>query len=154
MSVAGTATHMRFMDSSTEQTAAAPAAPDEPIDDDGYPTDEALDYLRSFHGSATEMITYVRSLMHNGASMLEEFDDNFGRSQQRLTLWTHGWSGCESVISALNGTMFYIMGWESSHRGGRHTFTFSPEQLALGIPWGDPAASQTARTAPEPEPTP
>ena len=113
--------------------------PEELIDNDGYPTDEALDYLRNFHGSAAEMVTYVRSLMHNGASTLENFLDDYGRDEQRLTLVTYGWSGCESVIGALHGTMFNIMFWESSHRGGKHTFTFSPQQLALVMSWGNPA---------------
>ena len=123
------------MDSSTPD-AAAPAAPEDRIDEDGYPTDEALDYLRNFHGSAAEMVSYVRSLMNNGSSTLEDFIDDYGRNEQRLTLVTCGWSGCESVIGALHGTMFNVMFWESSHRGGKHTYTFSPQQLALSMSWG------------------
>jgi hypothetical protein len=117
--------------------------PEELIDGNGYPTEEALDFLRSFHGSAEDMVAYIRSLMNNGSSTLEDFIDDYGRDEKRLTLVTGGWSGCEDVISALNGTMFNIMFWESSHRGGKHTFTFSPQQLAMVLIWGDPAAVPT-----------
>lgn len=134
------------MDSSTPD-AYAPAAPEERIDEDGYPTDEALDYLQNFHGSASEMVDFVRSLMHNGASKVEDFVDDFGREEQRLTLVTGGWSGCESVIGALQGTMFHFLLWESSHRGGKHTFTFSPQQLAMVLHWGSPSSASPATSS-------
>lgn len=117
---------------------------DELFDDDGYPTDEALDRIRTFVGTAEEMVGYVRSLMHNGGSKLEDFVDDFGRPQKRLTLITGGWSGCESVISALQGTMFHLVGWESSFRGGKHTYTFSLHQWEMSLGWGDPTASAPA----------
>lgn len=118
--------------------------PDELIDDDGYPTDEAIDYLKAFQGTGTEMVVYIRSLMNNGSSVMEDFVDDYGRDRQRLILVTGGWSGCEQVISALQETIFYAAGWESSFRGGKHTFTFSAAQLALSMRWGNPAASTPA----------
>lgn len=115
--------------------------PEELIDEDGYPTDEALDHLSSFTGSTEELVAYVRSLMHNGSSLLEDFTDDFGAPEKRLTLVTGGWSGCESVIAALSETMFQVLFWESSNRGGKHTFTFTPDQWAMRLPWSLPRPS-------------
>ena len=114
-------------------------ASEELIDGDGYPTDQALDRIGTFTGSAEEMADYVQSLMHNGGSKLEDFVDDVQRPGKRLTLVTGGWSGCESVISALHGTMFHLMFWESSFRGGKHTYTFSLPQWEMSLEWGNPA---------------
>lgn len=114
---------------------------DELIDEDGYPTDQALDRVSTFTGTAEEMTAYVQSLMHNGRATVEDFTDDFGRPGKRLVLVTGGWSGCESVVSALRGTMFHHLGWESSFRGGKHTYTFSPDQWDMSFHWGDPSKS-------------
>jgi hypothetical protein len=107
-------------------------------DGGGYPTDAAIERLQSFEGAAGEMVDYVRSLMRNGGTKLEDFQDDFDRRQKRLTLVTCGWSGCESVISALDETMFHFMFWESSFRGGLHTYTLSPKQWFIRTEWGKP----------------
>lgn len=114
---------------------------EELIDADGCPTDEALDRIRTFTGTAEEMARYVQSLMYNGGSQLEDFVDDFKRPGKRLILITCGWSGCESVISALHDTMFHLLGWESSFRGGKHTYTFSLLQWEMSFNWGDPTVS-------------
>lgn len=118
---------------------AATEPDDELIDEDGYPTDEALDRISAFTGTAEEMAAYVQSLMYNGQAAVEDFVDVIGHPGKRLSLITGGWSGCESVVGALHGTMFHIMGWESSFRGGRHTYTFSLEQWNMTFAWGNPA---------------
>ena len=111
---------------------------EERFDDDGYPTEAAIERLQSFEGSAGEMVSYITSLMRNGFSTLENFTDDFGRAQKRLTLVTGGWSGCETVIGALDSTMFHFIFWESSFRGGKHTYTFSPIQWFIRANWGKP----------------
>jgi hypothetical protein len=115
--------------------------PDELIDDDGYPTDEALDHLRAFTGSTEELVAYVRSLMYSGLSVQEDYTNVYGKPEKRLTLITAGWSGCESVIGALHETMFHIMFWESSFRGGKHTYTVSAAQWDMNLAWGIPGKS-------------
>ena len=107
-------------------------------DGDGYPTDAAIERLRTFEGRAGDLAEYVRSLMRNGFSTLEDCVDDFDRKQKRLTLVTGGWSGCESVIGALNETMFHFMFWESSFRGGKHTYTLSLPQWFIRANWGKP----------------
>jgi hypothetical protein len=116
------------------------------IDDDGYPTDEALEHLRTFTGTTEEIVAYVRSLMYNGLSVLEDFTNDYGRPEKRLTLITGGWSGCESVIGTLRETMFHPIFWESSFRGGKHTFTFSPAQWEMPLDWGIPTSPAPAET--------
>jgi hypothetical protein len=111
---------------------------EELIDEDGYPTDAAIDRIGTFTGTAEEMANYVQSLMHNGRATLEDFTDDFGRPGKRLTLVTCGWSGCESVIGALHGTVFHLLAWESSFRGGKHTYTFSLPQWEMSFDWGNP----------------
>jgi hypothetical protein len=113
---------------------------EELISEDGCPTDAALDHISNFTGTAEEMAVYVQSLMHNGRAQLEDFVDDFQRPGKRFILVTGGWSGCESVISALQGTIFHLAGWESSFRGGKHTYTFSKPQWEMPFEWGTPQA--------------
>lgn len=122
--------------------------PDELLDDDGDPTDEALDHLRTFTGSAGDMVAYVQSLMHKGRAVVEVFTDDYGRPEKRLTLITGGWSGCEAVVSALHDTMFHIMFWESSFRGGKHTYTVSAAQWDMNLAWGIPGKSTSTERHP------
>lgn len=108
------------------------------FDGDNYPTEAALERLSDFHGSAGDMTDYVRSLMRNGGTKLEDALDDFGRPIRRLTLITMGWSGCESVIGALHDTMFHFLFWESSFRGGLYTYTMSINQWRMETNWGKP----------------
>jgi hypothetical protein len=74
--------------------------------------------------------------MRNGGFKVEDYLDDWNRERKRLTLITCGWSGCESVISALHETMFHYVFWESSFRGGLFTYTFSEKQWAMESQWG------------------
>ena len=105
-------------------------------DGDGYPTDAAIAKLESFRGTAEEMAGYIQSLMRNGGAKVEDYLDEWNREHKRLTLVSMGWSGCESVIGALDGTMFHYLFWESSFRGGLHTYTFSLKQWEMESQWG------------------
>ena len=106
------------------------------FDGDNYPTEEALDRLSTFVGTPEAMTELIRSLMRNGGTKLEDALDDFGRPIRRLTLITMGWSGCESVISALHETMFHFLFWESSFRGGLYTYTMSINQWGMETRWG------------------
>lgn len=44
------------------------------------------------------------------------------RTVVRVSLATGGWSGNERIIDALDGTMFHLRFWESSHRGGLYVY--------------------------------
>lgn len=84
------------------------------LDDDGYPTEESLETLR----------TRMDSLA-NFDDAEEYFKASIGyaeRDGDELRFITSGWSGCEAVIEALMHNACTRLCWESSHRGGLHVF--------------------------------
>ena len=88
------------------------------MDTNGYPDEEELkkiaewDYC-DFHG----LMDYVKERWKYA-------DCGYwkkGRKYYRIS--TGGWSGNESIISALmENTMFWAVFWESSKRGGHYNF--------------------------------
>jgi hypothetical protein len=95
------------------------SAPEEPeeIDDDGYPSDAALERIAQWpHTDFAGLIAYVRTLWWGPPNYWEQD----GRA---LSISTAGWSGNESIIGALQrNTMFWLMCWQSSRRGGHYEF--------------------------------
>lgn len=87
------------------------------LDGNGYPTEETLETIRTW-------------------THLEKFDDllesinhlvsNYGKCEKAGDTWTFvtgGWSGNEDVIISLKENYtFWGMCWQSSERGGLHTF--------------------------------
>ena len=51
-------------------------------------------------------------------------EDHLVMSQPGIghTLITGGWSGNEDILSALSGSMFDMIHWYSSERGGKHVY--------------------------------
>jgi hypothetical protein len=41
---------------------------------------------------------------------------------RKLELHTGGWSGNEEIISVLQNSMFWVMYWQKSERGGHYYF--------------------------------
>ncbi|MGW8431406.1 hypothetical protein ACWGJ9_09790 [Curtobacterium citreum] len=118
--------HDPAVDAAWNDLAAATAGiPDEPatvepgelVDSNGYPTEEALEHLRRFTGTPAEYVTYAESLFVNGAGVhVEDLDGRWDRGMKRVSFVTGGWSGCESVISAIEGSMFsfrFAREWKS-----------------------------------------
>ena len=94
------------------------------FDDDGYPTDEALDHLANM---PYDKETGFRPIME----MAENLWTSYGRVQIKqdaeklyYQFTTGGWSGNESVISALkeNHSFFWPVCWVMSKRGGYYEF--------------------------------
>lgn len=104
--------------------------PVESLDGNGYPTKEALTRLDQHAGTPEALVEKLRPLMENyGFVLVEDFVDDFGNvPSKRVTLVTGGWSGCEEVIGRLSNTLFNFAFWESSWRGGKHTYVV-PEKL-------------------------
>jgi hypothetical protein len=86
------------------------------FDRDGYPTDETLQAIRDWpHTDHAGLIEYVREAWSDYGRMWEQ--------DGMLKLATGGWSGNESITSALSGNaIFMALWWESSHRGGLEVF--------------------------------
>lgn len=101
---------------------------DEPIDDDGYPTEAALKRIREWEWKEDGffgLADFVVSLWHfdDWATYRPMAKDEDGHEYRELRLATAGWSGNESIIAALHqNMMFAMLCWQSSHRGGLHIY--------------------------------
>lgn len=96
------------------------------LDEDGYPTEETLDYVVNYRvenvNSALYLFEKVLELWWNlDYSHSTEVKD--GEIVHYIS--TLGWSGNESLISALRGNhLFWILYWAESRRGGHYKFAF------------------------------
>lgn len=88
------------------------------ISEDGYPTQDTLNYIRNFDPFTENLDNFIDYLMSNWVNGYQaEFNNG------TLKLSTGGWSGCESVIKALeDNTKFWMLFWYSTTRGGHYEF--------------------------------
>ena len=92
-----------------------------------YPTDAELEYVRTWDTDKSSILDFIEELRR-----LWWADDwGFKCAQPEsnvleLELHTGGWSGNEEVIGALQGTMFWILYWQMSKRGGHYYFRIDP----------------------------
>jgi hypothetical protein len=103
------------------------------FDDDGYPTDEALEVIRSFYGTPRQLVAYIKRLWRYAEALSVEKctdDDRFPRDhpEVEISFATVGWSGNENIISSLDDTMFSFMHWYLSKRGGLYVYRVSEER--------------------------
>ncbi len=91
------------------------------LDEDGYPTDDALDAIEEwpYQLGWLPLMGAIRRIWRIGN--WAEVDTVDPRMQ--FTLTTGGWSGSESIIRSLErNVLFWACCWVSSHRGGKHVF--------------------------------
>lgn len=101
-------------------------------DPHGYPTDEALRSFRTHSRTVNELIDFAADLFNDDYGSFTTATDADGALT--LTYITGGWSGNEEVITALESTMFHMLCWESSHRGGKHVYRVPTGQLEWRLP--------------------
>lgn len=92
--------------------------PQEPLDEDGYPTDEALEFIESYDITKDDpngLIKFIEDIWYFG-------DWGFKRDGDKLELHTGGWSGNESIIYSLQKNFFWTLFWDTSQRGGHYFF--------------------------------
>lgn len=91
------------------------------IDKDGYPTEEALGYIKNYdilNQPIKKLIEFIQELWS-----YKDFFILRGKKTLTLELHTGGWSGNESIIQALaENILFWSMYWEKSVRGGHYYF--------------------------------
>jgi hypothetical protein len=90
------------------------------FDEYGYPTEETLEKiakLSPLDESIDEIVEYLIRVWHWHEDMIK-WDKKHGN----LQLHTGGWSGNESVISALEKSLFWMLYWYKSIRGGHYYF--------------------------------
>jgi hypothetical protein len=104
------------------------------IDDDGYPTEPALELIKKWHWSDCKgLFEFIKDIWHLrswgwtevDASQLTPTDDDYNKDGGKLFfISTAGWSGNESIITALkSNTMAWTLTWVQSRRGGHYIFT-------------------------------
>lgn len=94
-----------------------------------YPREDELTVIKEWdllEKSITDMLDYVRNLW--------KYNDRFrltGKRVLRLYLSTGGWSGNESIISALKQNfIFWSMCWEKHTKGGHYWFRINLKQFS------------------------
>ena len=98
------------------------------LDDEGYPTDEALEVVEKWHWLDSECwFNFIKGIWHLsswGWHEGEEPDEwNEKDINYRYTISTAGWSGNESIIYAMEKNhMLWSMTWVQSRRGGHYIF--------------------------------
>lgn len=92
--------------------------PTSALDEEGYPTDEALLFIESYdlkNRGVEDLLNFIGEIWY--------FEDwGFIRDGNKLELHTGGWSGNEDIIRALRPTFFWTFCWESERRGGHYYF--------------------------------
>jgi len=97
--------------------------PEELLDEDGYPTQEALDYIRNWQAGGEywcksmyrELVDYIKSIWWMSSDAIEE-------ENGLLEIHTYGWSGNEDIIDELNKTDLWLMKFRAKQSGGHYYF--------------------------------
>lgn len=97
------------------------------LDEDGYPTDEALDVIEHWPWDDPKgWFEFIHSIWHLrswGWNECDAIDDVTGKKAYCYYISTAGWSGNESIISAMQKNEFmWHLNWVQSRRGGHYIF--------------------------------
>ena len=85
-------------------------------DDGDYPSEDDIYKIIEWpDNDVMGLIEFIQSIWHWG-------DDYVMLKGDKFELHTGGWSGNEDIVDALMGTMFWMLCWESSRRGGHYYF--------------------------------
>jgi hypothetical protein len=91
------------------------------LDDDGYPTDEFLEKIKTwdYKDGFDELLEFaMEGHIYPNYWSREKID---GKSVWKIS--TGGWSGNESIIQALKqNAIFWMVCWVQSRRGGHYIF--------------------------------
>jgi hypothetical protein len=105
------------------------------FDADGYPTEETLDIISTWDiqnitKDVEELLLYVKRAWRypeyftTSKKRFRRFKG--GSLIRRYFVSTGGWSGNESLISALvQNHVFWLLSWQQSERGGHYIFEVS-----------------------------
>lgn len=97
------------------------------LDEDGYPTDAALETIRTWPWNNDGWFDFIEEIWWAAdwgwkeAIEPSQFDDE--KLVRKYYLSTGGWSGNESIISAMQeNSWLWNWYWEQSRRGGHYIF--------------------------------
>lgn len=104
------------------------------LDDDGYPTEDALTIIRewTFQMPTRELFDFIKSIWWMpdwGWKECEVIDEITGETNYAYYISTGGWSGNESIVEAMqdNKYFFWFRNWVQSRRGGHYIFELRKE---------------------------
>ena len=110
------------------QTDAYTLLPDLLLDNEGYPTEEWLEYLRTYRpDDSLPTLSFVQNVLANGWWMSDwgfKLHRKY-RGKRKLELHTGGWSGNEEVIAAIKQNIWlthFKMRYVKWHTGGHYYF--------------------------------
>ena len=93
------------------------------LDDDGYPTDNTLDIISNYPIKSKADCKELLESIYEIWTYKDYWHQTFIPEDNRYIISTGGWSGNESIIQALeDNTMFWVLCWYSSRRGGHYEF--------------------------------
>ncbi len=97
------------------------------VDDDGYPTEEALEWIKTYdvvEKGYKEVFDKIFELWAIYEPYYAGYDHNIlGKMFDVWELSTAGWSGNESIVAAMEQNwLLWAMTWYSSKRGGHYVF--------------------------------
>lgn len=94
-----------------------------------YPTEDDVEEIKKFSGhfdnreytvELSELLAKLKEIWCPSDLVKINTDDN------TLELHTGGWSGNEEILSyALQSSMFWVLCWEKSERGGHYYFNLN-----------------------------
>ena len=107
------------------------------LDDDGYPSDHALDVIEKWYWTDDKgWFNFIKELWHlRSWGWSEGWNppdmpgvDLKGKQRYQYHISTAGWSGNESIIRAMEkNDMLWHFHWVQSRRGGHYIFELRPE---------------------------
>jgi hypothetical protein len=109
------------------------------LDEDGYPTPEALELIRTWPVDAVEgLFAFIRPMWHLqdwGWREVATFKYVWKEEPvHRFYMSTAGWSGNESIIKAMqDNTEVWKACWESTKRGGHYVFEIGTGSLDVSV---------------------
>ena len=98
------------------------------LDEDGYPTDAALEIIKLWHwDDASGWFEFVHNIWHMASWGWQERQAPHSRKKDQQVVEYHistaGWSGNESIIRSMQENhMMWTLCWVQSRRGGHYIF--------------------------------
>ena len=98
--------------------------PDITIDEEGYPTEEFLEWIRTYDCVKNSPFEFIQIILN------EWYHGDYGwkiqrkyKGERKVFVSTLGWSGNEEMIAAMRDNFaFWAFSYFSHQRGGHYTF--------------------------------
>lgn len=100
------------------------------LDEDGYPTEYALLKVQKWPWADTKgWFDFIKSIWNMPSWGWHQVECNLGSPKIKYSISTAGWSGNESIITAMQkNNMLWWYTWYSSRRGGHYEFEINDEK--------------------------